>query len=182
MRTSMGRTGVAWDHAMAESFFAALKNERVYRTVYATKTTDREQQSSPVTVVHGEGGLVTGPAPTWMSRTRHQIKPVHRAAFRSVYPKVITVTHVEHTHSTGAASAAPVITHGFYSSNRYWCSADPVSETPPTQNNQSSTQHSHGQARHQEVGRVATGPRQSASTRIWCGCLVLYLGRRSWGR
>lgn len=37
MRSSMGRTGACWDNAMAESFFAALKNERVYRTVYATK-------------------------------------------------------------------------------------------------------------------------------------------------
>lgn len=38
MRSSMGRTGVCWDNSMAESFFSALKNERVYRTVYATKT------------------------------------------------------------------------------------------------------------------------------------------------
>ena len=37
MRGSMGRTGICWDNAMAESFFAALKNELVYRTVYTTK-------------------------------------------------------------------------------------------------------------------------------------------------
>ena len=37
MRSSMGRTGVCWDNAMAESFFSALKNERVHRTVYPTK-------------------------------------------------------------------------------------------------------------------------------------------------
>jgi putative transposase len=41
MRSSMGRTGVCWDNSMAESFFSMLKNERVYRTVYATKTQAR---------------------------------------------------------------------------------------------------------------------------------------------
>ncbi|AMM22643.1 integrase (plasmid) [Frondihabitans sp. PAMC 28766] len=41
MRSSMGRTGVCWDNAMAESFFSALKNELVYRTVYATKAQAR---------------------------------------------------------------------------------------------------------------------------------------------
>jgi transposase InsO family protein len=33
---SVGRTGVCWDNAMAESFFGALKNELVYRTVFPT--------------------------------------------------------------------------------------------------------------------------------------------------
>ncbi len=41
MRSSMGRTGVCWDNAMAESFFSSLKNELVYRTVYATKAQAR---------------------------------------------------------------------------------------------------------------------------------------------
>jgi len=41
MRSSMGRTGVCWDNSQAESFFSMLKNERVYRTVYATKTQAR---------------------------------------------------------------------------------------------------------------------------------------------
>jgi putative transposase len=36
MVSSMGRTGVCWDNAQAETFFSALKNERVHRTVYAT--------------------------------------------------------------------------------------------------------------------------------------------------
>lgn len=42
MRSSMGRTGVCWDNSMAESFFAALKNECVYRTIYSTKAKARQ--------------------------------------------------------------------------------------------------------------------------------------------
>lgn len=37
LRQSAGRTGVCYDNAMAESFFAALKNERVHRTEYPTR-------------------------------------------------------------------------------------------------------------------------------------------------
>ncbi len=37
LRHSTGRTGICYDNAMAESFFAALKNERVHRTVYPTR-------------------------------------------------------------------------------------------------------------------------------------------------
>jgi putative transposase len=38
---SMGRTGVCWDNSMAESFFAALKNELIYRTAYPTRESAR---------------------------------------------------------------------------------------------------------------------------------------------
>lgn len=34
---SVGRTGICYDNAMAESFFAALKTERVHRTQYPTR-------------------------------------------------------------------------------------------------------------------------------------------------
>jgi putative transposase len=37
IKQSVGRTGICYDNAMAESFFAALKNERVNRTVYPTR-------------------------------------------------------------------------------------------------------------------------------------------------
>jgi putative transposase len=37
LRQSVGRTGSCYDNAMAESFFAALKNERVHRTQYPTR-------------------------------------------------------------------------------------------------------------------------------------------------
>ena len=37
LRHSVGRTGICYDNAMAESFFAALKNELVHRTAYPTR-------------------------------------------------------------------------------------------------------------------------------------------------
>jgi len=37
LRQSVGRTGICYDNAMAESFFAVLKNERVHRTQYPTR-------------------------------------------------------------------------------------------------------------------------------------------------
>jgi putative transposase len=37
IRQSVGRTGSCYDNALAESFFGALKNERVHRTQYPTR-------------------------------------------------------------------------------------------------------------------------------------------------
>ena len=37
IRQSVGRTGTCYDNALAESFFATLKNERVHRTEYPTR-------------------------------------------------------------------------------------------------------------------------------------------------
>src|SRR5258708_31739068 len=37
LRHSVGRTRICYDNAMAESFFAALKNDRVHRTQYPTR-------------------------------------------------------------------------------------------------------------------------------------------------
>lgn len=41
LRGSMGRVGQCWDNALAESFFSALKNELVYRTVFSTQAKAR---------------------------------------------------------------------------------------------------------------------------------------------
>jgi putative transposase len=41
VRTSVGRTGVCWDNAAAETFFAALKNEMYYRTTFTTRARAR---------------------------------------------------------------------------------------------------------------------------------------------
>ena len=41
IRTSTGRTGVCWDNAAAESFFAALKNEMYYRQAFPSRARAR---------------------------------------------------------------------------------------------------------------------------------------------
>ena len=38
----MGRTGICWDNAMAESFFAAVKNELIYRTAFPSRESARQ--------------------------------------------------------------------------------------------------------------------------------------------
>ena len=42
IRQSVGRTGICYDNALAESFNAALKVERVYRTAYPTRQKAKE--------------------------------------------------------------------------------------------------------------------------------------------
>jgi len=39
--TSVGRTGVCWDNAAAESFFGALKNEMYYRQAFPDRARAR---------------------------------------------------------------------------------------------------------------------------------------------
>jgi putative transposase len=41
VRTSVGRTGVCWDNAAAESFFASLKNEMYHRFTFPTRARAR---------------------------------------------------------------------------------------------------------------------------------------------
>ena len=41
IRASVGRTGVCWDNAVAESFFATLKNEMYYRQRFDTRAKAR---------------------------------------------------------------------------------------------------------------------------------------------
>jgi transposase InsO family protein len=41
IRTSVGRTGVCWDNAAAESFFSALKNEMYYRQAFPDRARAR---------------------------------------------------------------------------------------------------------------------------------------------
>ena len=41
LRTSVGRTGVCWDNAAAESFFASMKNEMYHRELFPTRARAR---------------------------------------------------------------------------------------------------------------------------------------------
>jgi len=57
MTGSMGRTGVCWDNAMAESFFAALKNELVHRTVFPTRERARRAIAEYIEVFYNRRRL-----------------------------------------------------------------------------------------------------------------------------
>lgn len=54
---SMGRTGVCWDNALAESFFASLKNELVYRTVFPTRKKARRAIANYIEVFYNRQRL-----------------------------------------------------------------------------------------------------------------------------
>lgn len=47
---SVGRTGICYDNALAESFFATLKNELVHRTVYPTREHARKDITQYIVV------------------------------------------------------------------------------------------------------------------------------------
>ncbi len=57
---SMGRTGACWDNAMAESFFAALKNELIYRTAYPTRNKARQAIAEYIEVFYNRQRLHSG--------------------------------------------------------------------------------------------------------------------------
>jgi len=57
---SMGRTGVCWDNAMAESFFASLKNELVHRTVFPTRRHARRAIAEYIEVFYNRQRLHSG--------------------------------------------------------------------------------------------------------------------------
>ena len=60
IRQSVGRTGICYDNAMAESFFAALKNERVNRTQYPTRKRAMEDIARYIEVRYNSQRLHSG--------------------------------------------------------------------------------------------------------------------------
>jgi putative transposase len=60
VRGSMGRVGQCWDNALAESFFASLKNELVYRTVFPTEHQARRAVAEYIEVFYNRTRLHSG--------------------------------------------------------------------------------------------------------------------------
>ena len=60
IRSSMGRRGQCWDNALAESFFASLKNELVYRTVFASQDRARRAVAEYIEVFYNRVRLHSG--------------------------------------------------------------------------------------------------------------------------
>ncbi len=56
-RRSLGQTGVCWDNAAAESFFATLKNEMYYRQSFATRARARFAVAEYIEVFHNRKRL-----------------------------------------------------------------------------------------------------------------------------
>ena len=56
----MGRRGQCWDNALAESFFAALKNELVYRTVFPTQKHARRAIAEYIEVFYNRVRIHSG--------------------------------------------------------------------------------------------------------------------------
>jgi putative transposase len=70
VRQSLGRTGICYDNALAESFFAALKNERVHRTVYPTRKKAKEDIARYIEIFYNRQRLHSALS----YRTPHEIR------------------------------------------------------------------------------------------------------------
>lgn len=60
LRQSLGRTGICYDNAMAESFFGALKNELIYRKVYPTQKKARDDIARYIETFYNRRRLHSG--------------------------------------------------------------------------------------------------------------------------
>lgn len=60
MRRSVGRTGVCWDNAMAESFFASLKKELVHRVVFPTRKAAKREIRKYIEVFYNRRRIHAG--------------------------------------------------------------------------------------------------------------------------
>lgn len=76
IRLSVGRTGICWDNAVAESFFASLKNEMYYRRKWPTRALAKVRVAEYIEVYynrtrpHSTLGYRT-PAESWADHFTH---------------------------------------------------------------------------------------------------------------
>ncbi|WP_407929292.1 IS3 family transposase [Jiangella alkaliphila] len=73
MRASLGRTGICYDNALAESFNSMLKVERVYRTVYPTRKKAREDVANYIELFYNRRRIHSGLG----YRTPHEVRNEH---------------------------------------------------------------------------------------------------------
>jgi putative transposase len=67
---SLGRTGVCWDNALAESFFGSLKNERVHHMVYPTRKKAKDDVARYIELFYNRRRLHSGLG----YRTPHEVR------------------------------------------------------------------------------------------------------------
>jgi putative transposase len=70
MLQSLGRTGCCYDNALAESFFASLKNELVHRTVYPTRKKAQQDIAHYIEIFYNRQRLHS----TLGYRTPHEVR------------------------------------------------------------------------------------------------------------
>jgi putative transposase len=92
IRTSDGRTGVCWDNAAAESFFASLKNEMYYRSTFTTRARARFAVADYIEVFYNRQRLHSTLG--YRTRTKHSPssepqQPLHDQQPRNC-PKFLT--------------------------------------------------------------------------------------------
>ena len=77
---SMGRTGICWDNAAAESFFASLKNELVYRTAFPSPEQARAAIAEYIEVFYNRQRLHSALGYRTPAQVEAQHYPVKQAA------------------------------------------------------------------------------------------------------
>ena len=80
IRRSVGRTGICYDNAMAESFFAALKNELVHRTVYPTRAHAMKDVSRYIETRYNQRRLHSGIGYRTPNEVHNSYQPLATAA------------------------------------------------------------------------------------------------------
>jgi putative transposase len=80
IRTSVGRTGVCWDNAAAESFFASLKNEMYYRYSFPTRARARFAVADYIEVFYNRRRLHSTLGYRTPAETLHDFKTAAAAA------------------------------------------------------------------------------------------------------